>query len=203
MGWLRSVGPIKLYISFAGHHLFYRALLQKRPIILSILKTVATPYESSLLLIVVRCKCVAMCCCVAVGGSVLQRVARVVQCLAARGSVTQCAAVCCHVLQCVAVCCSVLQCVAVWPYKMRRVRCIRAVSLVAVLYNVLQLAAVCCSWLQCVAVWPYKMCVHKSISPRCSVLQCVAVFSRVLQSRAVRYRMALRRWQDRFYERKF
>jgi len=44
MGWLRSVGSIKLWVSFAEYRLFYRALLQKRPIILSILLPVATPY---------------------------------------------------------------------------------------------------------------------------------------------------------------
>jgi len=44
MGWLRSVGSIKLHVSFAEYLLFYRALLQKRPIILSILLTKATPY---------------------------------------------------------------------------------------------------------------------------------------------------------------
>ena len=44
MGWLRSVASIKLYVSFAELCLFYRALSQKRPIILSILLTEATPY---------------------------------------------------------------------------------------------------------------------------------------------------------------
>jgi len=44
MGWLRSVGSIKLKVSFAEYRLFYRSLLQKRPIILSILLTKATPY---------------------------------------------------------------------------------------------------------------------------------------------------------------
>ena len=44
MGWLRSVGSIKWQVSFAEYRLFYRALLQKRPIILSILLTKATPY---------------------------------------------------------------------------------------------------------------------------------------------------------------
>jgi len=44
MGWLRSVGLIKLQVSLAEYGLFYRALLQKRPIILSILLTEATPY---------------------------------------------------------------------------------------------------------------------------------------------------------------
>jgi len=34
MRWLRLVGSFKLYVSFAGYSLFYRALLQKRPIIL-------------------------------------------------------------------------------------------------------------------------------------------------------------------------
>jgi len=43
MGWLRSVGSIRLQVSFAEYRLFYRALLQKRPIILSILLIVATP----------------------------------------------------------------------------------------------------------------------------------------------------------------
>ena len=45
MGWLRSVGSIKLYVSFAEYCLFCRALLQKRPIILSILLTKATPQQ--------------------------------------------------------------------------------------------------------------------------------------------------------------
>ena len=44
MGWIRSVGSIKLQVSFAEYILFYRALLQKRPITLSILLTEATPY---------------------------------------------------------------------------------------------------------------------------------------------------------------
>ena len=46
MGWLRSVGSIKLYVSFAEYRLFYRSLLQKRPIILSILLIVATPHRN-------------------------------------------------------------------------------------------------------------------------------------------------------------
>ena len=33
MGWLRVVGSLKLQVSFAEYRLFYRALLQKRPII--------------------------------------------------------------------------------------------------------------------------------------------------------------------------
>ena len=44
MGWLRLVGSTKLQVSFAEYSLFYRALLQKRPIILSILQSEATPY---------------------------------------------------------------------------------------------------------------------------------------------------------------
>ena len=46
MRWLRSVGSIKLKVSFAGYRLLYRALLQKRPRISSILLTEATPYVS-------------------------------------------------------------------------------------------------------------------------------------------------------------
>jgi len=40
MGWLRSVGPINFEVSFVEYHLFYRALLQQRPIILSILPVI-------------------------------------------------------------------------------------------------------------------------------------------------------------------
>jgi len=43
MGWLRLVGSLKLYASFAEYRLLYRALLQKRPIILRSLLIVATP----------------------------------------------------------------------------------------------------------------------------------------------------------------
>ena len=45
MGWLRSVGSIKLQVSFAEYCLFYMALLQNRPIIISILLAEATPYQ--------------------------------------------------------------------------------------------------------------------------------------------------------------
>ena len=44
MGWLWLVGSLKLYISFAEYRLFYRALLQKRPVILRSLLVEATPY---------------------------------------------------------------------------------------------------------------------------------------------------------------
>jgi len=43
MGWLRLVGSLKLYVSFAEYSLFYRALLQKRHLILRSLLIVATP----------------------------------------------------------------------------------------------------------------------------------------------------------------
>jgi len=45
MGWLRFVGSLKLKVSFAEYRLFYRALLQKRPIILRSLPVEATPYQ--------------------------------------------------------------------------------------------------------------------------------------------------------------
>jgi len=45
MEWLRLVGSIKLQVSFAEYRLFHRALLQKRPIIFSMLLTEATPYQ--------------------------------------------------------------------------------------------------------------------------------------------------------------
>ena len=41
--WLRSVGSLELQVSFAEYRLFYRALLQKRPIILRSLLIIATP----------------------------------------------------------------------------------------------------------------------------------------------------------------
>ena len=44
MGWLRLVGSSKFQVSFAEYSLFYRALVQKRPIILRSLLIVATPY---------------------------------------------------------------------------------------------------------------------------------------------------------------
>jgi len=45
MGWLRLVGSLKLWVSFAEYRLFYRALLQKRPIILRSLLIEATHIE--------------------------------------------------------------------------------------------------------------------------------------------------------------
>jgi len=45
MGWLQLVGSLKLQISCAEYTLFYRALLQKRPIILRSLVVAATAYE--------------------------------------------------------------------------------------------------------------------------------------------------------------
>jgi len=45
MGWLWFVGSIKLQVSFAKEPYKRDDILQKRPIILSILLTVATPYH--------------------------------------------------------------------------------------------------------------------------------------------------------------
>jgi len=47
MGWLRLVGSIKLQVSFAKEPYKRADILQKRPIILSILLTVATPYSDT------------------------------------------------------------------------------------------------------------------------------------------------------------
>ena len=46
MGWLQSVGSIKVYVSFAKEPCKRDAILQKRPIILFILLHVATLYRS-------------------------------------------------------------------------------------------------------------------------------------------------------------
>ena len=45
MGWLWLVGSIKLQVSFAKEPYKRDIILQKRPILLSILLTVATPYH--------------------------------------------------------------------------------------------------------------------------------------------------------------
>jgi len=45
MGWLQLVGSIKLYVSFAKEPYKRDDILQKRPVILSILLTVAIPYD--------------------------------------------------------------------------------------------------------------------------------------------------------------
>jgi len=45
MGWLQLVGSIKLYVSFAKEPYKRDDILQKRPIILSILLIAATPYS--------------------------------------------------------------------------------------------------------------------------------------------------------------
>jgi len=44
MGWLWLAGSMQLMVSLARYSLLYRSLLQKRPIILSILLNEATPY---------------------------------------------------------------------------------------------------------------------------------------------------------------
>ena len=46
-GRLRLVGFLKSQVSFAEYRLFYRALWEKRPVILMRLRIVATPYTYS------------------------------------------------------------------------------------------------------------------------------------------------------------
>ena len=48
MGWLSLVGSIKILVSFAKEPYKRDNILQKRPIILSYLLIVATPYHHSL-----------------------------------------------------------------------------------------------------------------------------------------------------------
>ena len=45
MGWLRLVGSLKLYVSFAKEPQKRDDILQKRPIIIRSLLVVATPYD--------------------------------------------------------------------------------------------------------------------------------------------------------------
>ena len=148
MGWLQLVGSLKLSVSFAEYRLFYRALLQKRPINLRSLLIVAAPYLSMGRRSRCRGQRVGSSCschrarlwaaCVPKSGC-----CSVLQCVAMSCSVLHCVAVCCSVLQCAAVCCSALQCVAV---------CCSVLLCAAVCYSVLQCATVCCRALQCVAV---------------------------------------------------
>jgi len=92
MGWLRLVGSMKLYVSFAEYSFFYNALVHKRPVILSIILTEATPQwgnywvclrnrellgwfaESTRFLCDMtqdmRCVCVCVCVCACVCGGV-------------------------------------------------------------------------------------------------------------------------------------
>jgi len=48
VGWLRLIGSLQLWVSFVAYCLFYRALLQKRPLILRSLLIVATPYSDAI-----------------------------------------------------------------------------------------------------------------------------------------------------------
>jgi len=174
MGWIRLVGSLKSYVSFAKEPYKRDDILQKRPIILRSLLHVATPYIDAVLGKQVERQCVAVWC-----------------------NVVQCVAVCWWPCRCCAwtagratVCCSVLQYVAVWC---------RVLQSVAVHYSVLQCVedhvnvvlgeqverycvAVCCSVLQCAAV---RCSVLQCVAVCCSVLQCVAVCCSVLQRVAV------------------
>jgi len=47
MRWLQVVGSFTLYVSFAEYRLFYRAPLQKRPVILRSILSVDTPYQQT------------------------------------------------------------------------------------------------------------------------------------------------------------
>ena len=59
MWWLMLVGSINLQVSFAKEPHKRDAILQKRPVILSILLIVATPYEL-IVLVMVYCGCAVM-----------------------------------------------------------------------------------------------------------------------------------------------
>jgi len=76
MGWLRSVGPLKSYVSFAKERYKRDYILQKRPIFLRSLRITATPYDiidTHLFRVYSQCvsvwvfKCVGACLWVGVG----------------------------------------------------------------------------------------------------------------------------------------
>jgi len=122
MGWLRLVGSIKLQVSFAEYSLFYRALLQKRPIIWSILLTVATPYQ----LIVPGCRLAvvnSLYLCTHISMPIRMHVCvNVHPCVCVRERVCVCVCVCVCVFECVYVCMCVCVCVCVRERERERER---------------------------------------------------------------------------------
>ena len=58
--WLRLVGSLKLYISFAEHNFFYRALLQKRPVILRSLLIATLYWDTQECVYAFICLCVGV-----------------------------------------------------------------------------------------------------------------------------------------------
>ena len=64
MQCLRLVASLKLQVSFAEYRLLYRALLQKRPIILRSLLIVAPPHRWNITIFIHLPQCVFACVCV-------------------------------------------------------------------------------------------------------------------------------------------
>ena len=166
---LRLVSSLELSVSFAEGRLFYRALLQKRPLILSSLLILATPLtteDQSRFFENVLKK-------LANYRSLVQNVVSFIGLFCKRDlqsrlfeNVCISHIPCCSVLQCVAACCSVLQCVAVCG-------------------SVLQRVAACCSVWQCVAVC---CSVWQRVAACCRVLQCVQFLPAPYPSQSQRYR---------------
>ena len=125
MAWLHAVGSLKLHVSLAEYRLFYRALLQNRPIILRSLPIEATPYASFICatrlihIIMPHSMCVAVYCsvCCSVIQCVLVRLHRHVSFICATRLIhftmphSMCVAVCCNM------CCSVMQCILVHLHR--------------------------------------------------------------------------------------
>ena len=97
--WLRFVGSVKLYFSFAKEPYKRDYILQKWPVIVRSVLIAATPQAA----FVSGYQCVEVHC-------------SVLQCVAVCCSGLQCVAVGCSVLHCDAVCCSVVPCVARYQY---------------------------------------------------------------------------------------
>ena len=154
MGSLRLVGSLKLQVSFEEYRLFYRALLQKRPMILRSLLIEATPYHVHLGIYWywhsfirdirrrqrqrIRTRVATRNCC-AFGGKIEQPSKRARADGGGRGEVVECRIgyakrkelIWCSVVQCGAGWCSVVQGGAGWCSV---VQC-----------GVVQRVAVCCS----------------------------------------------------------
>ena len=92
MGWLRLIGSNKLQVSFAEYSLFYRALLQKRPLFVSILLTSERDIVHTYLVFSCEVLFAAL------------MIAYVCVCVSVMPGVCVCVCVCLRVFVCVCVC---------------------------------------------------------------------------------------------------
>ena len=106
MGWRRLVGFLKLQVSFAEYRLFNRPLLQKRPIILLILLTEATPYVNTyakMCMKIWQYQVVLLCVCPYICDVLLVSLSTMCVCVCVYVRELSCVCVCLHVCVCACV----------------------------------------------------------------------------------------------------